>query len=199
MARTSGTKVGRAALAVALVFAAFAAGIGYGIAAAIVVAAVGWARSDRAAQRRRARHQRHARHARAERRESQLELAGVPRTEMDELTALVDIARRMGSPEVHHAELDDLLDAYADTSVAAHLAAAAPLHVAGDGTAAAAVGIRSRAWRLRTAALGERRDELAQLIRLYTARALLPEIEHLLDDGVFARCLAQLDAGVREA
>src|SRR5512139_2660612 len=113
MARSTVTQVGRVMSSI-LALAALAIGTIYAFAAVGACALVTWVCGAQASACRRARRSRRARYVRAEQRECRLEQAGVPRTEIDELTALVALACRSTTNEADHRELDDLLDAYAE-------------------------------------------------------------------------------------
>lgn len=167
-----------------LVSAAVAFGVALGGALLGALAAAGsavaWCFGNEPARRKR-RELALCRARRAELRELRLEEEGVARTVMDELTMLVDLSRRIAPDDADRYGLDDLLDLYADVAVTVKrstVGATPLLDVESD--VQRAVRIRTLEWRARVATLVEREDEIADLVRLYVAMAVTPEIDHLV-------------------
>lgn len=114
---------------------------------------------------------------RAEHRELRLEEAGVPRTVIDELTARVDLARRLAPDQADRLGLDDLLDCYADLAVAAHGGEIARIAIARDASECRRrVRIHALAWRADVAMFAELAEEIAELTRLSAAIAVMPTV-----------------------
>ncbi len=112
---------------------------------------------------------------RAERRELRLEEAGVPRTVIDELTARVDLARRLAPVQADRLGLDELLDLYADLAIAAYGGEIARVQLARDASASRrSVRIHALAWRSDVERFAELAEEIAELTRLSAAIAVMP-------------------------
>jgi hypothetical protein len=119
--------------------------------------------------------------ARAERRELRLEEAGVLRTVIDELTARVDLARRLAPDQADRFGLDDLLDRYADLAIAAQGGEIARMQLARDASEQRRrVRLHVLAWHADVARFGELAEEIAELIRLSAAVAVMPTTDELM-------------------
>jgi hypothetical protein len=112
---------------------------------------------------------------RAEHRELRLEEAGVPRTVIDELTARVDLARRLAPDQAERLGLDELLDIYADLAIAAHAGELARVQIARSASESRRnVRIHALAWRSEVERFAELAEEVAELTRLSAAIAVMP-------------------------
>lgn len=119
--------------------------------------------------------------ARAERRELRLEEAGVPRTVIDELTARVDLARRLAPDQADRFGLDDLLDHYADLAIAARGGDFAGMRIARSASEnRRAIRIHALAWHADVARFAELAEEIAELTRLTAAVVAMPTTDELM-------------------
>lgn len=118
---------------------------------------------------------------RAEKRELRLEEAGVPRTIIDELTARVDLARRLSPDQADRFALDDLLDHYADLAIAAQGGDFARMRIARNASDnRRTIRIHALAWHADVARFAELAEEIAELIRLTAAVVAMPTTDELM-------------------
>ncbi len=131
--------------------------------------------------------------ARAETRELRLEEAGVPRTVIDELTARVDLARRLAPDQAERFRLDELLDHYADVAIAAHGGEIARMRLARTASESRRrIRLHALAWHADVARFAELAEEIAELVRLSAAVAVMPGTRELMraDEAMCADTVA---------
>ncbi len=169
--------------------------------AAVFLIALYWPTAFSRVQRRQ-RRETAQRRKRREMRELKLEQAGVPRSELEDLTDLVETVFREAPYAARAARLEDLLDACADVEIAkiayaCHLVRAPEPICDTTPPLQRAVRARAVAWHAtyaaRVSACEDRAGELAELVRLYAQRALAPEVDHVFDDDLVSRQLTTLD------
>lgn len=193
-------------------FAALAVGVGAAIAIASVFATLVIAGAIAVliyAERPGARDRR-ALNARRRRRAQRLLYVHIPTDELDELTAIVDTAVRADAT-VDAADLEELLDRYAETAVARDRCAEvvrreAITELARRHDHARRIAQRRRkraiarriAWwhrcEARLVALDEQLADIADLIRIYADRATAPALDFLLEADAVTPLLERLDA-----